>query len=331
MQNRTCRSLRTDNSTRFEASPSDTNVASRHRLSRGRFFSLSKGGRVWNVLHFLKYGLGFRLGMRRAPHKDRGIGRINLLAVEHCNNSCSYCSTSSPFAGKRSHSVGAFFPWLDLLVQEGIQFTNIAITGGEPFLHSDLFAFIDGLDHRYADKEIGLTTNFFWGSENKIRNLAPKLKSLDHMLISRYPNVVAKLGGETRFSESVDLVRELCPHLDVAVSDMSHIIAWDLHTEQHTPTAYCCTSDCYTLRTDGNISHCSIGVGLENRPEYAEILKKSRDRLYDLSQGVSGLLSWIRKYPFDLCSHCTLWQGVQVPWEPLKRQPALNSCEAIKC
>jgi radical SAM family protein/4Fe-4S single cluster protein len=315
MKKRICRPLHIDKSGRFEASLSNGGTGSMHRFSGGRFFSLGKGGRLWRMLHFLKYGLPYRLGVERSSRKGGGVNRINLLAVEHCNNSCRHCSTSSPYAGKRSHSAAAFFPWLDLLMQEGIEFTDIAITGGEPFLHSDVFVLIDELDARYPDKEIGLTTNFFWASENKIRTFAPRLKSLDRMLISKYPNVVAKLGGERRFRFLVDLVREQCPHIGVDVADGSHLIAWELHGDKRKPESYCCTSDCYVLRTDGKISHCSIGVGLEHRPEYLEIAKESKERLYDLSQGGAGFLSWMRKYPFDLCSHCTLWQGVQVPWE----------------
>jgi hypothetical protein len=286
---------------------------------QGKFFSLGKGGPAWRLLYFLKYGLPYRLGLARTSCKGSDINRINLLAVEHCTNSCKYCSTSSPFADKRSHSADAFFPWLDLLAQAGIEYKHISITGGEPFLHKDLAGFINELDARYPDKEIGLTTNFFWANENKIRTIAPQLESLDRMLISKYPNVVAKLGSDERFQFLVDLVRELCPHLAVEVADGSHLIAWELHSDKRSPKAHCCTSDCYVLRTDGKLSHCAVGVGLENRPDYLEIVKASNDRLYDLSTGLSGFLSWIRKYPFDLCSHCTLWRGIREPWQSLGR------------
>lgn len=322
MKNYTCRDLRFDERGCSDAPSTDGPVNSKRHSRGGRFFSLGKTGVAWRVLHFLKYGLPFKLGAKRISRKSLDVKRINLLAVEHCTNACKHCSTSSPFARKRSYSATAFFPWLDLLTREGIEFKDISITGGEPFLHPDLFAFINELENRYPDKEIGLTTNFFWANENKIRIVAPKLKSLDKMLISKYPNIVAKMDGEERFGSLVDLLRDLCPHLEVAVADGSHLIEWQLHSDKREPKAYCCTSDCYILRTDGRISHCSVGIGLENRTEYLRFAQESKERLYDLSQGICGFLSWIRKYPFDLCSHCSLWRGIQVPWQAQRSEPS---------
>jgi hypothetical protein len=247
------------------------------------------------------------------------------MAVEHCTHTCKNCSTSAPlFAGRRFHAAAAFFPWLDLLTREGIEFKRISITGGEPFLHPDIGGFFDELKARYPDKEIGVATNFFWASENKIKTVAPKLKSLDRLGISRYPNTVAKLGGKDRFHSLVNLVRELCPHIEVSVSDGSHMISWELHAEKETPKAYCCTSDCYVLRPNGKISHCSVAAGLDNRPEYAQILKECKEGVFDLSQGTSGFLPWIRKYPFDLCYHCTLWKGAWEEWQPTQKNEAVE-------
>lgn len=286
------------------------------RSVTGRLFSWGKGGLLWRFLHFVKYGVSFRLGLKRTIHDPSDIKRINLLAVEHCTNSCKHCSTSSPFAAKRSHSASAFFPWLDRVIQGGIKFSQIAITGGEPFLHPDLGDFIKQLKERYPSKELGVTTNFFWANEQKNGKLAPGLRQLDRILISKYPNIVARLGGDQGFETLVDLLRKSCPQVDIAVSDGSHMIAWKLDAQQQTPKAHRCTSDCHVLRADGKISRCAVGVGLENRPEYALIVASSKERLYDLTQGLESLLVWAKKYPFDLCAHCSLWRGVQVLWRP---------------
>ena len=280
-----------------------------------KVLSWHRTGPLWRVLHYLRYGLPFQLNMRGAWATRHSLTTINLLAVEHCNNSCRFCSTSSPFAGKQTYSADAFLPWLELLTREGIEFSSIAITGGEPFLHRDLFGFISKLNEHFPHKQIGLTTNFSWASESRIKQVAPDLKSLDRMLISKYPNVVTKLGGEERFNSLVKLVREFSPHLKVAVADAEYMIAWELHPNAREPKAFCCTSDCYVLRPNGRISHCSVGVGLETRPEFLQIAAKCKEMLYDLNNGVAGLLSWSRKYPFDLCSYCTLWQGVHVAWQ----------------
>jgi hypothetical protein len=276
---------------------------------------------VGDIVRYLRYGAAYRLGSGRRAATNPDIKRINLLAVEHCTNACEYCSTSSPFSAKKSHAAASFFPWLDLLERGGAQFETIAITGGEPFLHPDLFGLCDQLKERYPRKQIGTTTNFFWADEGRIRQFAPRLKSLQGILISAYPNVVAKLGGKERFNRLVKLLRILCPHTKVSVVDSSDFITWELHADKREVTKGCCTSDCYVLRADGKISHCPVAVGLEHRPEYFAIINQTREGLFDLRLGTDGFLPWVNKYPFDLCSHCTLWHGLRGPWRPIERNP----------
>jgi len=249
------------------------------------------------------------------------VKRINLMAVDNCTNTCKYCSTSSPFAKKQCYPASAFFPWLDLLVREQVEFENIAITGGEPFLHDDIFSFLSDLKKRYSKKKIGITTNFFWANEDAVRQTALRMDSLlDTMLISVYPNVVERIGGMQRFNELIDLLRTLCPKVNIAISGESYayMIGWKLHKNKRKVRNYCVTSDCYILRADGKISHCSIGVGLENRPEYKSIIDGSKERLFDLKNGIAGFLSWTHKYPFDLCYHCTFWRKSIVKWQDMR-------------
>src|SRR5579883_1597935 len=270
---------------------------------------------AWSVLHFLRYRLPYQFRSRLPQRACRDIGRINLLAVENCTNRCKHCSTSSPFAARRAHQAAAFIPWLNVLSRAGIEFKHVSITGGEPFLHPNLGQLIGDLHSAFPNKEIGLTTNFFWANEQRIQALGPKLKFLTRMLVSRYPNIVQKLGGKKELNRLLGLVRKACPHIEISVADGSHLIAWQLHDQEIVPQAFCCTSDCYVLRVDGNVSHCAVGGGLDNRPENASIVGRCNERLFDLKQGTDGFIDWVKKYPLDLCSHCTLWRGDRAPWE----------------
>jgi glycosyltransferase involved in cell wall biosynthesis len=277
-------------------------------------FSLIEWGKK-KVMHTISR-LNYLRKYRREPNSTlKSIENINILAVEHCTNACQYCSTSSPFARKVSHPASSFFPWLDLLESERIPFIYISITGGEPFLHPDLGAFIHALRERYPSKKIGVTTNFYWANENTIRLYAPIIQQLnDRLYISLYGNLIAKLGGLERFNSLVSLLRDLCPEIIIEVGKRPSFVSWELHLDERAVKDTCITSDCYILRADGKISHCSIGVGLENRPEYLPIINLSKERLFDLSKGMDGFLSWASKYPFDLCSHCTMWRHISTPW-----------------
>jgi len=60
----------------------------------------------------------------------------------HCNLRCSYCSVaSSPSARRRSMSPERFRSLVDEAVAEG--FTEIYVTGGEPFLEPDIVAMVE--------------------------------------------------------------------------------------------------------------------------------------------------------------------------------------------
>jgi hypothetical protein len=241
--------------------------------------------------------------------------RINLLAVEHCTNSCKYCSTSSPYSKKNAYTASSFFKWLDLFEQNNIQML-LAITGGEPFLHPDISSFINGLKNRYPKAKIGLTTNFFWANENNINIFAKKLIALDTMEISIYPNCIEKMRGIDNVIHLIEKLGQALPQLNLSFSIVKEFIAWELHSEiEDVKGSPCWTSDCFVLRPDGRISHCSIGIGVVNRIDYANILSKLKENLYDLNNGLDGFFTWINKYPFDLCFHCTFWHHKKVSYE----------------
>jgi hypothetical protein len=160
-----------------------------------------------------------------------------------------------------------------------------------------------------------VTTNFFWANENKIKLLAPIIQSLNGgLLISLYENLITKLGGLERFNSLVLLLRDLCPEIAIEVENRTSFTSWELHMDEREVKDTCITSDCYILRADGKISHCSIGSGLENRLEYMPIMNLSKERLFNLSMGIDGFSSWALKYPFDLCFHCTMWRKISSPW-----------------
>ncbi len=73
--------------------------------------------------------------------------RLWLYTNFHCNLRCSYCSVaSSPTARRRSMSPGRFRSLVDEAVDAG--FTEIYVTGGEPFLEPDIVAMVEYASER---------------------------------------------------------------------------------------------------------------------------------------------------------------------------------------
>jgi 4Fe-4S single cluster domain len=248
---------------------------------------------------------------------------INLLITEHCNLACAHCSTGAPFAKKISHSAELFCKWLDLLEAKEIPFKYISLTGGEPFLHPEVRdgSFIRLLRIRYPSKRVGLTTNFFWASEERIIKYAPIVGMMNGGLaISVYEPVVKKLGGLDEFHRLAKLLKDACPNTWITTDDRSQFLPWEFHEDEREVKGPCVTSDCFVLKPDGKLAHCSLAIGAQNIPEYNSILKRSKEALLDLSKvdGKEEFLSWSQKYPFDLCLNCTMWEGKSEPWHSVR-------------
>jgi len=73
--------------------------------------------------------------------------RLWLYTNFHCNLRCTYCSVaSSPTARRRSMAPDRFCALVDEAVAEG--FTEIYVTGGEPFLEPDIVSMVDYASER---------------------------------------------------------------------------------------------------------------------------------------------------------------------------------------
>lgn len=81
--------------------------------------------------------------------------RLWIYTNFHCNLACDYCAVaSSPKAAPRTLPTDTFHGLVDEAVQAG--FTELYLTGGEPFLHPDIVAL---LDHASAQLPTVVMTN----------------------------------------------------------------------------------------------------------------------------------------------------------------------------
>lgn len=273
-----------------------------------------------NNIHAMKMSISnsFKKLINRLAKNKNDIEKIVLHSTDFCNMNCKYCSRGIPFKkNKKSYLASEFIPWLNFLVKKGIKFKTITISGGEPFLHPNIFAFINELKYNYPNKIIRLVTNFSWANENSIRQCAPKLKNLDNCVISKYPIILKKCGGNKQFESLVKSFNQNCAHIDIEVHELSHFNSWELHKHKESITSICTTekSKCYTLGVDGIVTRCVIACGAQNINEYKSILKTTKEYFFDLKKwNKNNFLSFAHKYPFDLCEHCTFTHYKPAKW-----------------
>lgn len=91
------------------------------------------------------------------------FGYIEIHPVDYCNNNCRWCNNHSPhIASREQYSAGQYIQWLDMMLAANIDFGDISIMGGEPFMHDNLTAFVYELRKHYPQRKIMLSTNGFW-------------------------------------------------------------------------------------------------------------------------------------------------------------------------
>ncbi|WP_149182570.1 radical SAM protein [Streptomyces sp. TRM49041] len=97
-------------------------------------------------------GEGWGEAEPKAPEGDRPVvplfgtayfpSRLWIYTNFHCNLACDYCAVaSSPKAAARTLPADAFRALVDEAVEAG--FTELYLTGGEPFLHPDIVGLLD--------------------------------------------------------------------------------------------------------------------------------------------------------------------------------------------
>ena len=170
---------------------------------------------------------------------------------------------------------------------------------------------------------VGATTNFFWGNEELIRAYARMIDLLNGGLaISVYEPIVRKLGGADAFHRLTQSLKESCPNTWITVDDRPEFLEWEFHDDQREVKGPCVTSDCFVLHPSGRLSHCSLAIGARNIPRFKSILDRSSEAFFDLNNlervGAEAFMSWLSKYPFDLCSNCNMWQGKRQPWRSIR-------------
>ncbi len=95
--------------------------------------------------------------------------RLWVYTNFHCNLSCDYCVVaSSPTARKRQLTLARFRGLLDEAEGEG--FTELYLTGGEPFIHPDIVTICEEAAARFTT--VVLTNAMLWGGSPTTRRRA---------------------------------------------------------------------------------------------------------------------------------------------------------------
>lgn len=243
------------------------------------------------------------------------VEKVEFHIVEHCNLFCTRCCHFTPFFtlryGKREYQASAYIPWLDEMLRRNIDFGKIVILGGEPFLHSGLFELLKELRGRYK-KQIDVFTNGLWlsGPEKYLESL----KYVDNLIFSKYPGVLEKIPD---FDERVNKISSLVKGCQTSIARFSGFVDVDFIDKCVKPTRPCKSSNCLILESNGILWRCpTVSRAIDNVMAGKGILDaRSKDAWYDLKKDDGkDFGDWVRRYPFEACGYCTVWEDRWIPW-----------------
>lgn len=247
---------------------------------------------------------------------------VEIHVVDHCNNNCRSCHNFSPFSPERDYSPEDYFLGLDILERYKLPYTTISLMGGEPFLHPDLAGFARGIRRRYPKREILVTSNGFWLSEQDIIEHDPLWESINAIHFSQYPNIVHMLGGPERYYALLAFLDKRHPHLRVFAPKKNEFRKLWFQDQPMPVSRYCVNSQCTALLPDGRLARCGPGAYMHFKDDLPRAFRESEHMFYDLTKYERYEFAfWRARYPLDACSHCGLSRVERTAWKVESGRP----------
>lgn len=248
------------------------------------------------------------------------LDRLEIHAVDFCNLSCIACNHSSPFLKRKTeYKASEYIPWIEKIRARGVEIGKLAITGGEPFLHKSLAAFITQVKEAAQPDLTEVFSNCFWlKDESSIAKYNDELISVDRLHYSLYEPIVAKIGLE-EIHRLLDVIRARYDHLHVAtfvegVNKTFGLTTFYEEPVERLPHQTCAVKTCTQLRSNGLLYRCTQGLAMEGDPGMTEGFRGSKDIVFDLVRDVDrDFVAWATKWPLDACAFCSCGHGRETP------------------
>lgn len=245
--------------------------------------------------------------MPRMTHLDF----IEIQPVSHCTLACASCHAGSPQREEQAYSADEYGTCLDMLARFAT-WGGVSIAGGEPFLHSDLAAFIVSIRREHP---VDILTNGFWMLRKDWMEFARPILSLCRtMVLSRYPPYVNKL-GIPEWNRRIEAIRSVIG-INVVQwhpeNPTDLVFTRNTYHEDPLPTLNRCPMQtCYQLIPGGQLARCPLGRWHHLIPNRTEAFVAAYDRsgFYDLARDGEGFAEWARPESFEACHYCGLATG----------------------
>jgi len=236
---------------------------------------------------------------------------FSLHVTDHCNYNCKNCMHFSPYLSPKEYSASDYFEAIDSMIPKLSACPKITLTGGEPFLHSNLPQFVSEMKERYSGYRIALVTNAYWlRSHEDVNKYKPMLQLLSNLFVSAYKKVNINLINEIRKIQRID-----GGPLPVKVNKRTSFFRVGFNEKSQYPVlpsgckrnGKCQYITCPQLLANGKLMKCVMGYAFASSYETPLVdIENSTQTFYDTINPSEDLEIWRERYPFDLCYYCCL-------------------------
>jgi hypothetical protein len=157
---------------------------------------------------------------------------IITFLTDHCNNTCKYCSNFGCYYKEYYYDLNKYLDFFKILQSKDIHFYEIAITGGEPFLHQDIINYAINLRKIVKKDRIRISTNGFWIKNKNYLNYIDIFKNIDTILFTAYENIFKNTINNREVLLFRDYICKNFPNIYFRLEERKYMFPWEFTKEK---------------------------------------------------------------------------------------------------
>lgn len=226
-----------------------------------------------------------------------------INVVSHCNLKCNFCNHHASFTPKMEMQPEDYIQHFEQFSKKCGNIGGIRLSGGEPFLHSNLAHFVKSI--RPHTPRLIITSNMTWlKSEADLESRADIFNNVDEFFASIYQH-----------DDKIPLAQQISKFgVQVVIRRIKNFVRSEFLNQNEEVTRRCSQRDMTNLLINGKLARCPVVAYANYNPQVTQgFLSAREDDFFDL-YGDADFETWKREWPFRTCHYCTLWRNKKAPW-----------------
>jgi organic radical activating enzyme len=202
---------------------------------------------------------------------------LAISLINNCNLRCEYCDNLSRYYQKNYHTINDYIYNINTLLKNNIEIRALVLTGGEPFLHSNLENEIYNIRDKLYNKNqyIVLISNGFWIKNQNYQQYNNIFKNINELQISLYSKLYPDLEKDKDILNFKNYINDNFKNILLILNNREYFYPWNFIEYEENKLNFshiCDLFTCYTLK-NSRIYLCSL-------MPVSDILKETKAKLF---------------------------------------------------